>query len=194
MILWDNVIGDEGAKYVADMLRVNTSLRELCLSYGQIGHVGFEHLSDALAVNTTLRILDVGGDITIYDKHLRKLCPGLRVNGGLETLDVRRTNITNEGVKCIEEVLCDNFYLKKVALSQPDDDEAYIDMVPGTSWSRVLRLLKLNQYNRKIVKDEEAILSDWLESVIQGSQNQQLDFSYFFLRNKPELCRYYQKR
>lgn len=184
MCMWGNTVGDEGAKHIADMLRVNTTIQNLCIMDCKIGVQGFQHLSEALAVNTTLRILDIGLDPNINDNHFESLCPGLKVNRGLTTLNISSTNVTFYSVMYLIRILRHNFYLEKVVVSHHTSARS------GTLWNRALYLMKLNQCNRKIVESEDATLSDWLESVIRGSQEDLLDFSYFFLRHKPELCMY----
>jgi len=188
MIMWGNKIGDKGAEHIADMLRVNETIRMICLNGCEIGLQGFQHLSDALAVNNTLRAIDLGLDEDINDEHFRKLLPGLKANRCLETLEMTGTTMTEDSVKCMEALLHDNFYLKRLAFPQHHFDiDMYIPHGPGTAWNRVQYWLTLNRCNRKIVKDEDAKLSDWVDCLIKSSKYKRVDFSYFFLRNKPEL-------
>jgi hypothetical protein len=58
MIMRGNAMGDEGAKYIGDMLRVNKSLRILCRNpelETPVAPVGFSHLSNGLTHKYTLR-------------------------------------------------------------------------------------------------------------------------------------------
>jgi hypothetical protein len=90
MIMWGNAIGDEGAKYIGEMLRVNKTLGILCINPeadAPIGPVGFSHLSDGLTHNDTLRELNVASCENVGHEHVRNICPGLILNRGLETLD-----------------------------------------------------------------------------------------------------------
>ena len=52
--LGGNIIGAEGAKYVAEALKVNTSLTEIHLGGNIIGAEGAKYVAEALKVNTSL--------------------------------------------------------------------------------------------------------------------------------------------
>ena len=52
--LWANYIGAAGAKYVAEALKVNTSLTEINLFNNNIGAEGAKYVAEALKVNTSL--------------------------------------------------------------------------------------------------------------------------------------------
>jgi hypothetical protein len=54
--LGENDIGDEGAKYVAEALKVNTSLTEITLYDNNIGDDGAKYVAEALKVNTIISI------------------------------------------------------------------------------------------------------------------------------------------
>ena len=53
VLSWSS-IGAEGAKYVAEALKVNTSLTEIHLFYNYIGAEGAKYVAEALKVNTSL--------------------------------------------------------------------------------------------------------------------------------------------
>ena len=57
--MFNNSIGNEGAVYLADALKVNTTLTSLNLSDNIIGKEGEAYLADALKVNTTLTSLNL---------------------------------------------------------------------------------------------------------------------------------------
>ncbi len=52
--LGSNKIGDEGAKDLAEALKVNTSLEMIDLGSNKIGDEGAKDLAEALKVNTSL--------------------------------------------------------------------------------------------------------------------------------------------
>eukprot|EP01102_Stenamoeba_stenopodia_P011184 TRINITY_DN3420_c0_g1_i1.p1 TRINITY_DN3420_c0_g1~~TRINITY_DN3420_c0_g1_i1.p1 ORF type:complete len:1127 (+),score=293.80 TRINITY_DN3420_c0_g1_i1:148-3381(+) len=49
-----NIMGDEGAKSIGEMLKVNKTLRGLDLLHNGIGQVGLQHVKEGLKENTTL--------------------------------------------------------------------------------------------------------------------------------------------
>ena len=60
LVLWNNEISDEGAKALADALKVNRTLSTLFLRGNSIGKAGGQALSDALQHNFSLcQITDV---------------------------------------------------------------------------------------------------------------------------------------
>jgi len=123
-------------------------------------------------------------------KNIRILFQGLAANRGVECVDLQGIALTQMGIGHIETCLEDNFYLKRSFHSlQPEN----LKKIDSPYWSpyeskSIAALLALNSLNRKLVKDEDASLSGWLESVIKSSENESVDLSYFLLRNKPELC------
>jgi len=59
MIFSDNMVGDEGAKVIAEMLKENHSLKDLHLFDDQIGDKGALALEKALKTNKTLQFMDL---------------------------------------------------------------------------------------------------------------------------------------
>ena len=55
--LLGNNIGDEGAKYIADMLTVNKTLQKIFLDNNIIGDKGAESIATSLSVNTGIRYM-----------------------------------------------------------------------------------------------------------------------------------------
>ena len=54
-----NLIGDEGAKYVAEAITRNITLREIDLSQNIIGERGARYLAEAIKQNTTLQEINL---------------------------------------------------------------------------------------------------------------------------------------
>src|ERR1700729_3813097 len=57
--LTDNEILTEGAKVIADALKVNNNITDIDLAYNQIGTEGAEAIADALKVNNTITVIDL---------------------------------------------------------------------------------------------------------------------------------------
>jgi hypothetical protein len=186
LFIWGNRVGDEGAKHIADMLRVNKSLRELSVEPSAMGRKGFSYFADALTVNHTLRTLPLGSDYDIEDEQVCDFCQGLMANRGIETLTLRPPiPIPPDSIHHFVHLLRSNHVLKTIIPKGPHHW--------GSSWSEMSFFLELNKLNRKIRHDEEATLSDWLDCVIQAANmHDDAGYSYYFLRNKPELCMYNQ--
>jgi len=57
-----NGIEDEGAKYIADALKVNQTLTEIDLYGNKIGDGDVKHLAEALEVNKTLTFMNLASN------------------------------------------------------------------------------------------------------------------------------------
>ena len=55
--LQSNQVGDEGAIFIAEALKINQSLKQLNLSRSNIGAIGVAAISEALKINQSLKEL-----------------------------------------------------------------------------------------------------------------------------------------
>jgi Ran GTPase-activating protein (RanGAP) involved in mRNA processing and transport len=53
--LWGNYIGAEGAQYLADVIKSNSTLLKINLYNNKIGNEGAKDLTDAIKLNSTLQ-------------------------------------------------------------------------------------------------------------------------------------------
>ena len=83
--LYDNQIGPEGTRALADALITNTSLTELYLSGNRIGPAGAAALAEALRINTSLTELNLFGN-RIGNAGAHALAGALRTNTSLTAL------------------------------------------------------------------------------------------------------------
>jgi Ran GTPase-activating protein (RanGAP) involved in mRNA processing and transport len=67
-----NTIGDQGAKYLADAIKINSTLQEIYLGDNSIEDEGAEYLSQAIKLNSTLQVLTLEA-ITLEMKELNVL-------------------------------------------------------------------------------------------------------------------------
>ncbi len=77
-----DTIGDEGAKYVAEALKVNTSLTKIDLADNNIGDEGAKDVAEALKVNTSLTKIYLAGNY-IGDEGQQSLREAWKHNDGL---------------------------------------------------------------------------------------------------------------
>ena len=86
--LWlnDNKIGDNGAKAIAEALKVNTVLTNLYLGYNSIGVEGAKAIAEALKVNTVLTKLVLYSNLSIGDEGAKAIAEALMVNTVLNNL------------------------------------------------------------------------------------------------------------
>lgn len=188
--LVNNPMGDEGLMHIADMLRANTSVSYMLLGVGElngIGPKGVEYLFNSLSINNkTLRSLTFVGEHATSDEMVQAFCQGLANNRTLTYFRLNDDPPSSVGMGYIKECLRNrnNVHLITFVPFKP----IKINDPPEKNQCEVSYLLTLNRLNRKIIKDKDATLSDWLKCVIRTSKFERVDFSFFFLRNNPELC------
>ncbi|CAF4772514.1 unnamed protein product [Rotaria sp. Silwood1] len=82
--LGSNGITDEGARYFADMLKINRTLRHLLLSANKIGDRGCSQLANTLIYyNTTLERLDLDSNRAVTDSSVSNFVAMIRTNDNL---------------------------------------------------------------------------------------------------------------
>ena len=150
--LSDNLLGDEGAKALAEMLggngaessgTVNTTLEHVYLSDCNIGPVGAQHLAQALCVNTSVKTLDLSRN-PLGDDEAKALAEMLGGNGAessgtvnttLEYVDLSHCNIGPVGAQHLAQALCVNTSVKTLKLSVnplgDDGAKALAEMLGG---------------------------------------------------------------
>ena len=96
-------ITDEGAKHLAEMLKINTTLQYLMLGWNEISDQGVQHLANALTHhNNTLLSLRVDNNKLVSDVSADCLIEMLKHNQTLERLDIEKchTYLRKEKKNC----------------------------------------------------------------------------------------------
>ena len=112
-------IGAEGAKYVAEALKVNTSLTEIGLGWDNIGAEGAKYVAEALKVNTSLTEIHLGSN-SIGDEGAKYVAQALKVNTSLTEIHLDYNDIGDEGAEYVAEALKVNTSLTEIDLSEND--------------------------------------------------------------------------
>jgi ribosomal protein S13 len=144
LILTHNDIGDEGAQAIADALKVNNSMEILKLFNNKIGDDGAEAIADALKVNHRLETLYLN-DNNIGDDGAKAIADALKVNPSLKILNLDRNKIGDDGAKAIVDALNVNHSLKSLYLFSNN-----ISADGEEYLSKTLQELKSFYRNRKI--------------------------------------------
>jgi Ran GTPase-activating protein (RanGAP) involved in mRNA processing and transport len=111
--LRSNSIGDDGAKAIAEALKVNAVLTELSLYRNNIGDDGAKAIAEALKVNAVLTTLDLGMT-GIWAEGAKAIAEALKVNAVLTTLFLTDNSIGEKGAIAIAEALKVNAVLTKL--------------------------------------------------------------------------------
>ena len=108
--LFGNKIGDDGAKALADALKVNSSVTDIDLTGNNIGADGTKALADALKVNASVIEIDLAVN-NIGTDGAKALADALKVNFSVISIDLEwNYNIGADGKQAIEEI---NTYLQR---------------------------------------------------------------------------------
>nr|XP_042139250.1 NLR family CARD domain-containing protein 3 [Peromyscus maniculatus bairdii] len=115
--LQNNVIKDGGVVCMAEALVSNQTISILQLQKNLIGPVGAQQMADALKQNRSLKELMFSSN-TIGDGGAMALAEALKVNQGLENLDLQSNAVSNAGVAVLMRALCVNRTLSSLSLRE----------------------------------------------------------------------------
>jgi Ran GTPase-activating protein (RanGAP) involved in mRNA processing and transport len=103
--LQDTGITDEGVKYIAEMLKTNTAIDRLLLSWNGISDQGVKILVDALTNhNTTLQTLRLSNNKLISDSSAEFLVEMLKQNKTLRCLDICNCKLSEKGKEQLRQI------------------------------------------------------------------------------------------
>ena len=103
LFLSSNNIDDDGAKNIADALKVNHSLKELFLRFNNICDDGAKQIAGALEVNHSLKTLNMSFN-NIDDDGAKLIADALKVNHSLKSLTLRNNKIGDDGEKYLTKI------------------------------------------------------------------------------------------
>jgi Ran GTPase-activating protein (RanGAP) involved in mRNA processing and transport len=99
-------ITDEGAGYLAKMLKTNTTLKYLLLGQNEISDQGVQHLADVLTHhNNTLVSLLIDGNNLVSDSSVDTLVEMLKQNQKLDWLKLDEYNLSEKGKERLRQVV-----------------------------------------------------------------------------------------
>ena len=116
LYLYDNIIGDEGAKYIAKMLADNKTLQKIGLNDNNISDKGAQSLATSLLENTSLHTIDLGTN-SIGDKGAQSIATSLVINTGIQEIYLDDNKIGDWGAEKIADALEANHNIKTLDLS-----------------------------------------------------------------------------
>jgi Ran GTPase-activating protein (RanGAP) involved in mRNA processing and transport len=104
--LQSNGITDEGAGYLAEMLKTNKNLQRLLLGGNEISDRGVQHLANVITHhNTTLVSLLVRGHTLVSDLSVDALVEMLKHHQTLNWLDIQECNLSEKGKERLRQVV-----------------------------------------------------------------------------------------
>ncbi|CAF1115778.1 unnamed protein product [Didymodactylos carnosus] len=102
--LSDKDLSAEGARAVANALKINKTLTELYISNSNISNEGVASIAGALKISNTLTRLNIA-DNNILNEGATAIAHALTINKTLTRLSISKNNISNEGATSIADAL-----------------------------------------------------------------------------------------
>lgn len=161
--LSSNKLGDAGATAIASTLEVNQTLTSLNLYSNEIETKGATIISEALRSNRALTSLNL--DHNNIFAAAGALAEALKVNLGLQKLDISSNGIGDKGATLIARGLKSNTKLLALDMSNnPIGDKGVVDLAACLKGNSTLQVLKLSNID---IKDEGAAT---LASMIKSNE------------------------
>lgn len=111
-------VNEGNGRALANMLKTNRSLQVLNLAKNsEIGNQGAKHLAEGLKMNSTLKTLNLN-DCGITTEGIKCMAHALTVNKTLQNFDIERNKIKDEGVVCLAKALKANIGLTYLNLAE----------------------------------------------------------------------------
>jgi len=143
-------------KYIAQGLKDNIGVKQLLIPDNQLCDVDFAYLSDAIKKNSVLEKLVIYQN-HITDKGIKYFVEALKVNKSLKTIDMTYNNITEIGEKYVLNFMKTNSRIIKFQLSVYYDGEEILEKIGILEKRNKLiqkRLLPLKEQLVKKVKNK----------------------------------------
>ena len=109
-----NRIGAKGAKWLAEAIKINSTLLTIDLSDSYIGDEGVEYLAQAIKINSALEKIKLA---RIKVKGAKWLAEAIKINSSLQMINLNGNSIGAEGAKEIAEAIKINCALEEINLS-----------------------------------------------------------------------------
>lgn len=119
-----NDLKDAGAQHVANMLKKNTTLTLLDLSYNEIGDAGLRCICNALEVNNTLLYLNLWEN-TFGDAGVECLYNALGINTTLQRIDIGDDDVGDMDTKYFGDIKARTTWNAEWAVEKPTIREKF---------------------------------------------------------------------
>ena len=116
LLLSDIKISHQSLKSIAEVLRVNSTLKDLEFEGNKVGVGGTKLIAESLKANTTLKLLSLSRN-NIKAKCGRLFSDSLKVNGTLESLTLAKNALGSRGAQLLSDGLRVNTSLRHLDLS-----------------------------------------------------------------------------
>ena len=118
-LIYTSGVSDTGAFFIAEGLKLNTSLRTLWLTKCGISAEGAKFISGALEINTSLKVISLTGN-ELGDTGVGYLANALKRNKSLKELYLGNCGMTDRGLELLAVALTVNKSLEMLELDRND--------------------------------------------------------------------------
>ena len=160
--LFERTISDDEAILLADMLKVNTTLKKLNIRFCSITVTGISKITEALEVNTTLKTLDLSS-AHFGNNGAIKLAKMLKNNKSIETLIICDNSIGDSGMIEIAEALKSNNKLKELNIN----DNRFAD----NAANKIVEVISINKTLKKLYMAYNCITVMAADTIVKALQN-----------------------
>ena len=116
-------LGDAGAKELAEVIKVNKTLKRIDLTYNQIGNAGAQALAEAIKGNKTLKRIDLTYN-KISDAGALALAEAIQVNNTVTEMIVDRNSIGDDGARSLAQAIQTNHVMSALHLDRNNIGDA----------------------------------------------------------------------
>lgn len=169
LYLENNIIGNAGARGIAEGISKSKSIEILSLSTNMIGGKGAEYIANALRSCPSLKTLNLGHN-KIGDRGARALAAALPEIKALEELWLEGNGIGNEGASYIFAGVSQNFSIQNMSLSGRHIDDGAI-MTATKFVPRICMLYSVSMYGLPIGNDAYNALYHAMDCTNNNSLN-----------------------
>jgi uncharacterized protein YacL (UPF0231 family) len=169
--LVDCELGAAGAREIAAVLRVNSTLHTLNLENNEVGADGAREIAAALRVNSTLHTLDLENNEVGADG-AREIAAVLRVNSTLQTLNLWSNQVGADGAREIAAVLRVNSTLHTLNLENNEVGADGAREIGGGAEYQVQEAMNhaVTNWRKTILRDTNAGLHSISQAASKGAQ------------------------
>ena len=113
--LSNNNLGPEGAKHIAEALKLNTSVTSISLVNNNLGPEDAKHIAEALKQNTSVTSISLVNN-NLGPEDAKHIAEALKANTSVTDIYLSNNNLGPEGAKYIAEALKENTSITWISL------------------------------------------------------------------------------
>ena len=153
-----NPIGDDGISAISDSLHVNTTLIQLVARSCKFQSKGAESVAKMLQINKTLKYLDISNN-QVGDDGMAVITYSIQINTTLLEFSAFYCELHSKGLESINKMLMINKTLRKLNIAYNNAEDVTVSVILETFFKSTCKLMQLTVglYADKLATDYEKI-------------------------------------